>query len=416
MSSWTRAHLDRDLARRGESRMVLGLNRMRTACVRLGSPERRVPAVHIAGTNGKGSTGAFLRSLLRAAGYRVAHYSSPHLSDFAERYWMDGASVPEPLLLAQAAAVAERTADLALTYFEFATCVAFRLFAATPIDVAILEVGLGGRLDATNVVTPRCAVLTPIGWDHMAVLGSSLGAIAAEKCGIIKPGVPVVAALQSAEVMAVIRATCRERGSTLTIAEPVPAGTPLGLAGAHQRINAGVAVVAARRVRAALNHESVAPAAPIPGAALTPAEVAALAATEWPGRCEWLSETPPILFDGAHNPAGAAALAAYLRRERQGRRIVCCLGMQRDKDVEGVARALCEAVDAWIAVPTENERGLTATRLADRLCAVELSPVPMDSVADAVAEARRASPPPLTVITGSLTLYRSARHALRCAR
>lgn len=404
MTPWTYDDLLALLDRLGEQRIIPGLERMQEACARLGHPEGACPTIHIAGTNGKGSTGAFLRSILQASGARVAHYTSPHLTDFAERITVDGVPLAHAMLAAHGARIHATCADLPLTYFEYATLLAFAAFAEARPDVAIIEVGMGGRLDATNVITPRVSLITPIGLDHQAYLGDTIAAIAREKCGIIKPGVPVVSAPQTPEVMAAIRATCADREATLTLPEPVGPDVALGLPGAHQRINAGVAASTAivwcqvpydahlaRLVRY-----------------LAPYDVTVgLARANWPGRCEWLSHDPPILFDGAHNVSGAEALATYIADVRQGRSVTCVLGVMQDKDAAGIVAALRPVVDRFIAVTPPTSRALPAEALAAIIETEGAAAEVGGSVKMVLTHARKHAntQTPLVIITGSLALY-----------
>lgn len=397
----TYAALLEHLASLREDCMHPGLDRMTIACARLGHPERAVPTIHIAGTNGKGSTGAFLRALLNSTGLRVGHYTSPHLIDFTERIAVDGCPISGERLAHYGSQIIARSEELALSYFEFATLLAFCAFADARPDIAIIEVGLGGRWDATNVITPRVSVITPIGMDHQQHLGDTIAAIAREKCGIIKPGVPVVSAPQEPAVMDIIRATCAERNALLTVAEPTPVSVPLGLPGAHQRVNAGVA------------HAVVKMMIPSPLSGRGQGEGAgfsSLATACWPARCEWLSHDPPILFDGAHNPHAAAALATYLAEVRQDRSITCVLGVLRDKDSVGIVRALAPVVDQFITVTPPSPRALPAEELAAiiRTQGGKVQSVTsMKEVLQAVTkhEARGT----LHVITGSLYLYAPVR-------
>ncbi|MBI2345491.1 MAG: bifunctional folylpolyglutamate synthase/dihydrofolate synthase [Deltaproteobacteria bacterium] len=391
--TWHAEDLTLYLAGMAPRRIRAELEPMRAACARFGDPERAIPVIHIAGTNGKGSTGAFLRELLRTAGFSVGHYTSPHLTDFTERIQIDGASVSMETLARYAGPLA--SAKLDLTYFEFATLLAFTAFAEAPCDYAIIEVGMGGRWDATNVVEPRCSVVTPIGLDHQAYLGSTLAAIAGEKCGIIKFGVPVISAPQDPAAMAVIAATCAERQSSLTVAEPTSPELPLGLAGDHQRVNAGVALATATLL-----------------CKWGQAPFRALAEVHWPGRCEWLSRDPPILFDGAHNPQAAEALAAYLTEVRDGRDVVCVLGVMRDKDAGEIVRALRSAVDRFVAVTAPTDRGMPARELAQIIRARAAHVTVASTMDEALRPSLNDSERKLYVITGSLYLYQWGRSTL----
>ena len=288
--------------------MRLGLERMERGLAALGHPERRLRALHVAGTNGKGSTCAMAAEALRRAGYRTGLYTSPHLVRFNERVALDGEPITD-------AALARRVEEVRracpwhdagegerLTYFEFATLVALLHFAEEGAGAVVLEVGLGGRLDATNVVLPLACAVSRVGLDHTELLGVTLAAIAREKGGIFKRGVPaVVAHDQPAEALLALRAEAAARGAPLEVAPPSHPG-PVALAGLHQQANAALAAAALRLLdRAGL---------PVGEDAIR----AGLAGARWPGRLETVGG---VLLDGAHNPDGAAALAR--RQARPGR-------------------------------------------------------------------------------------------------
>lgn len=393
---WTLPQLVAHLDALQEHRAVYGLARMTAMCAQLGHPERAVPCVHIAGTNGKGSTLAFLSALLRGAGYRVGTYTSPHLRHVSERIRVDGIPVPEDRLAAHGERIVQSQRDTALTWFEFVTLLAFCSFAEARPDIVLLETGLGGRLDATNVATPEVAVLTPMALDHQRVLGATLPEIAREKCGIGKPGRPMVTGPQDDAAMAVIRHTALTGGCALHDADPVPDHWPLGLAGAHQRINAGIAWRTAH-VLSALGWR-------------TP-DASALAQASWPGRCEWVSRTPDILFDGAHNPHAARALAEYLVAMRGHRQIIGVIGVLDDKDAQGIIAPLVPLVHRWYTVTPPGPRGLAHTALAELLCArgAVATPCRMDH---AMQHLRTLPDGQMGVVTGSLSVYAAATESV----
>ena len=283
----------------------LSLGRLQALLGKLGHPERRLPPViHVAGTNGKGSTCAFLRGMIEAAGQRAHVYTSPHLVHFHERIRLAGTLVGDDALTNALEATEAANAGAPISVFEVITAAAFLLFSSTPADVLVLEVGLGGRFDATNVVErPVATAITSISMDHMDLLGDTLAAIAFEKAGIIKPGVPCVTRAQAPEAMAVLRAVAAERGASLIEAEP--SRLQLGLAGPHQADNAGIAVAALR----AWNPPW-----------LTDAAIAAgLARAEWPARLQRLrgalaerAAPHELWLDGGHNAGAGLALAAHL--------------------------------------------------------------------------------------------------------
>ena len=306
-----------------------GLERIRTVLDALGRPQDRLRFVHVAGTNGKGSVCAMLESGLRSGGRRTGLFTSPHLSEPTERIRIDGVSLSAERFadaFNRIHAVVERLVadgliDMHTTYFETVTAMALAVFAEAHVDMVALEVGLGGRLDATNVVVPDLAVITPVDFDHEAYLGKSLESIAGEKAGILKPRVPAVFARQRPEAVAVLNSRAAALDAPVVHTEEWPVrGLELDargsrfllgnlrihcpLAGEHQVENAVTAAVALLRL----------------GVADSAIE-AGIAGTCWPGRLEHVSESPEIILDGAHNPAGARALAAYIQRFYGSRRV-----------------------------------------------------------------------------------------------
>ncbi|HEX3555277.1 MAG TPA: folylpolyglutamate synthase/dihydrofolate synthase family protein [Thermoanaerobaculia bacterium] len=325
----------------------LGLERVRDLLVRMGEPQRRFPSVLVAGTNGKGSTSALLAAMARAAGYRTGLYTSPHLESVEERLRIDGRTIaPGRLgaLLADLVGLAERETGSPPTYFEAVTLAAFRWFAETQVDLAVVEVGLGGRLDATNLADPVLSLITPIGFDHREFLGDTLAAIAREKAGILRPGRPALVWIEDAEPAGAVQMVAAEVGADLRFAsrevrieavEPrgwegqrvrltTPAGEhdlEMALLGDHQTKNLGLAVRAAE-VLAGLGWDRLDAGAIAAGAA----------ACRWPGRLEpvALPGDRRVLLDAAHNRDGAAVLADFLGR--LGERADLLFGVLADKD------------------------------------------------------------------------------------
>jgi len=332
-----------------------GLQTMTALLAELGNPHLQFPSVHITGTNGKGSTAAMLESVVRAAGYTTALYTSPHLFAFNERIKVGGGAIADEDLarLIEGVRTAAERAKVSPTFFEFTTAVAFCYFAQKKPDLAIVEVGMGGLLDATNVITPRVSVITTIGLDHQFLLGETKEEIAANKAGIIKQGIPVVTGVRDPGVLDYFSSVCRERGAALHIgsrdiaiealehnrrgqafAATLPDGRReayrLPLLGRHQLDNAAVVLLVLEELRrqgmkiekSAIQH--------------------GLAATVWPGRLELVSEKPFILVDGAHNAQSLLALAEFLTAPatKPPSYEVLVVGMKNDKDVAPVRDTL----------------------------------------------------------------------------
>jgi len=336
-------------AREAQAGVDLKLARVAAAAARLGDPQRVAPAVHVGGTNGKGSTAAMVDAMLGAAGRRVGRYTSPHLVSFRERIVVEGAPISEAEVVDGVARLRRDLDDArGLTAFEVMTLLAWTTFAARRVEAQVLEVGLGGRLDATNVIDPAVAVITNVARDHEEYLGDTVAAIAAEKAGIGKPAVPVVCGA-TGEAAAVIAARTTALCSPLSVLgrdftlrasddgmltysspEGTLTGLTVALAGAHQRANAALALraleVAAARA-AALS---------TPPAALR----AGLEAVRWPGRLQVVRRAPDVILDGAHNPAGIDVLVEEMRAFTAGRPLRVLFGVMRDKPWSSMLGAL----------------------------------------------------------------------------
>jgi dihydrofolate synthase/folylpolyglutamate synthase len=394
----------------------LGLATMTALTARLGMPQTKYRTLHIAGTNGKGSTAAMAAAVLQAAGYRVGLYTSPHLVEFRERTRVNGEMIPE-------SRVAELTEhiqtfcqpDLSPTFFEYTTAMALQHFAESRVDVAVLEVGMGGRYDATNVVTPLACAITTIGLDHQEHLGHTLSLIAFEKAGIIKQGVPVVLGRLVDEAWRTIEQVARERQAPVfrlnedfrTEGEAPRQFSYHGLAmhydgltcdleGRHQLDNAACALAL---LEASAPH----------GIAVTSEAVSAgLREVNWAGRLEVVDHHPTILLDGAHNPAAATVLADFLAhavRSQPPRPLVLVLGMMRDKDHRGFFEALKGIVDEVVLTQADLPRSATAQELRASLEGLLSHPHVAPSLGDAMALARQlATPDGLVCVTGSLML------------
>jgi len=402
---------------------LISLDRPRALLAALGDPQERYPTIHVAGTKGKGSTSAMCASILRAAGYKVGFYLSPHLQDFRERFRVDDALIPPETL----AAVVEKIHAHAvpdLTYWEAITALGFEYFAQEQVDIAVIEVGLGGRLDATNVLSkPRVSVITSLSYDHVALLGNSIAQIAGEKAGIIKPGVPVVCAPQPPEALEVITQVAAERGAALTVIgrewryesgttqpyrQPFRAGhaaAPLveyqtPLVGEHQSINATVAL-------AALEHSGFT----IPAQARHDG----LARVNWPGRFEIVNEAPYIILDSAHNGDSANRLADTLRALFPGKRITLIFGALADKDLAGMFRALLPLTARLVFVKARSPRAFDPETLRQRARALDYNgPITLATdTTSALAKVRaEIAPDGIIVATGSLTVVGELRDVL----
>ncbi len=375
----------------------LELAQVREACNMFDNPQLSFPTIHIAGTNGKGSTAAFLTSILMGSGYRVGLYTSPHLVDVRERIQIDRVPITEEALVFHAERIRDSLPeDKALTYFEFLTMLAFLYFQEQKVDVAVVETGLGGRLDATNVVLPQVAIITPIALDHQKHLGKTLTEIATEKCGIIKRGVPTVVAEQPPEAMDVIRRWCDEMGSPLCMASPEDVGQKLGLPGEHQRQNAACAVEAAHLLEDAKFR--------IEGMEKS------LKDTRWEGRLEIVNESPCVILDGAHNAAGAQALALYIGKEIKRDNAVLMLGIMSDKDIHGICRSLVPKVREVVCVRAPSERGASPKDIASRARSFGAEVHQEGEVAEALAKwMKKLRPKDTLIVSGSLTTVGAAK-------
>jgi dihydrofolate synthase / folylpolyglutamate synthase len=395
------------------------LDRIEILLAALGNPQKQGRFIHVAGTNGKGSTCALMASALRTSGFRTGLYTSPHLVDPRERIQIDGQLITEDAWCAAFnqvhAAVelllAQEKIDAHPSFFETMTAMAFVAFATAGVEVVVLETGLGGRLDATNLVDPELVVITPIDFDHEAFLGSSIESIAAEKAGIIKSGRPAVFSEQRPAAFSVLERRALEMESPVTLSsswrledlqlekfgsrftlvrdEAIPIECPL--AGAHQVENARTAVAALSAF--GLSASSISQG---------------IARASWPGRLERVATDPDIILDGAHNPAGARALAAYIERFFAGEPVRIVYGAMRDKAVDEVIGILFPLAAEVILTAPDQPRALNPASIA------EVADHPGMRIAATIGEAIRIirEKPMTTIITGSLFLVGEARAAL----
>jgi dihydrofolate synthase/folylpolyglutamate synthase len=395
----------------------LGLDRMNQALALFDHPEKQFPSFHIAGTNGKGSTAAMLHRILSQSGYRVALYTSPHLVSFTERIRVGAEEIAPNEVVALAQEIWDRTeaANVPLTFFEFVTVMAFIHFARRKIDVAVVEVGLGGRLDATNLVRPVVSLISTISKDHEAYLGSDLLSIAREKGGIIKQGIPVVCGALSTDIAALLKDIADERnapsyflGRDFTFSLKNEdlfdyrglkwrlIDLDVALRGKHQKRNAALALAGL---------EIAAHDFPVNGSALREG----LRAVRWPGRFEIVRDHPTIVLDGAHNGEGVRALIEELESFRQKRKVRLLFAAMEDKDWRLMLESLSEVVDEIVLTRVNMERCADPFHLAAQLSgkiphrAIGNAPSALEYILD------RAESDDIILITGSLYLIGEIR-------
>jgi dihydrofolate synthase/folylpolyglutamate synthase len=431
--------IDKALEARYPTRMVPDLDRIVDLLDLLGDPHRAYPSIHLTGTNGKTSTARMIDSLLRELGVRTGRHTSPHLESVTERICIDGVPLPPERF----AAVFDEVAPFAdivdgrhpdrVTFFELLTAMAFAAFADAPVDVGVIEVGLGGRWDATNVIEAPVAVVTPISLDHVGILGSTIAEIAAEKAGIIYPGATVISAPQPesaglvlAERVTEVGATIRREGLDFGVrSRQVAVGGQmlelqglggsydeifLPLYGEHQASNAACALAAVEAFVGATDRGSLDPEA----------VQAAFAAVRSPGRLEIVRRSPTVLIDGAHNPAGAAALAAALDDAFNFDQLVAVVAVLDDKDAAGLLAELEPVVTSVVATTNSSPRALPAAVLAevsrevfgdDRVEIAERLDDAID-LAVSAAESQGAVGGTGVIVTGSIVTVGDARHLL----
>ena len=400
------------------------LDRVRQLLVLMGEPQRTFRAVHIAGTKGKGSTAAMIESVLRTAGHRTALYTSPHLHSFRERIQVAGELIPEEgvvRLVAEMRPLVSQVEDI--TTFEIITCLAFAWFAEQAVEWAVVEVGLGGRLDATNVLDPDLTVITPISYDHVAILGETLTQIAGEKAGIIKPGVPLVCAPQPDEALATIRDVCEDQGAPLTLVGSDWTWRPgaadldgqaftvrhggreelelyLPLLGEHQVVNATTAIAAITLL--------------VQGGLLVPASALreGLGTVRWPGRLEILGRDPVVVVDGAHNGDSARKLIAALKAMGGYRDLIVVVGGSADHLTPELMGALLSGAARAIATQASHPRSATPAWIQERAAELGFHVEVSETVAQALDLAlAKADPQDLICCTGSLFVAGDAREA-----
>ncbi|MFF5177992.1 bifunctional folylpolyglutamate synthase/dihydrofolate synthase [Micromonospora sp. NPDC000316] len=436
------AAVEAELNARGFTRMAFELDRIESLLDLLGSPQRAYPSIHLTGTNGKTSTARMIDSLLRAFGLHTGRYTSPHLETVRERISLDGEPVSEERFASvyrevkPLAELVDARSDEPLTYFDMTTALAFATFADAPVDIAVVEVGLGGAEDATNVIQAGVCVITPIGLDHTEWLGDTLQDIALAKAGIIHSGATVIAAAQEEEAAQPLLERCSEVGATIAregaefgvLGRAVAVGgqvlTLQGLGGvyedvfiplhgAHQAQNAAVALAAVEAFLGAGARRQLDVEAVREG----------FASTSSPGRLERVRNAPTILLDGAHNPHGMKATVTALQEEFAFSKLVAVVGVLADKDAEGLLELLEPVADQVVVTRNSSPRAMPTAELAalaaeifgeERVAVAEEMP---DAIELAVALAEEDVPGELSgvgvLVTGSVATVADARRLLK---
>jgi len=392
-----------------------GVDRVRVLLARLGHPENDFRSIHVVGTNGKGSTSAFLSSILTRAGYHTAQFSSPHLVRFSERFRINGAEYPADSLCGCLETVLADAPEEA-TFFEITTALAAFIFSKEKVELAVIEAGMGGRSDATAAIAGELTIITPIALDHSEYLGATLAEIATEKSGIIEPGTAVVCAGQEKSVICAVQSQCLHGGNDLRICgedfsaawNPAGrlnytgihsklAGLVPGIPGRYQGGNAALAMAAAELLDSA--------GTTVPDSAIEQG----IGGAYWPGRMELIPGNPPLLLDGAHNPAGSLALAEALSGYPR-KRLLLVSGVCADKDVEQIYAPLTTLVDRVYTVTPRVERAMNDAELSRLFTEMGLIARPCGTVSDGISAARsEAGPGDLILVCGSLFVVGEAK-------
>jgi dihydrofolate synthase / folylpolyglutamate synthase len=399
--------------------ILLGLDNIRHLLEKLDNPQHRFPVVHVAGSNGKGSTASLITGILRESGLKTALYTSPHLNDFRERIRLNGSLVTKEALVASTEKVRKLFDPERTTFFEFTTAVAFDCIAQAKPDVAVIEVGLGGRLDATNTVRPMVTVITDISREHEDYLGTGLAAVATEKAGIIKKGIPLVTGASRKEARSVILQVAKDRqapvkefgrdfkgmrtgnerfsytSASLALADLAPT-----MAGSYQIKNASLAIAAIE--------ELIALGYPITEKSLR----AGIAGTQFPGRFELLRKEPDVVIDGAHTVEGMRLLKSTVRRMFPGKRPLLLLGMLGDKDFEKLTGIIVPVGQKAVCVKPQGDRALDPERLAEEVRRFGISATTAPTVEEGFAALmEEASRDDLILAAGSLYMIGPVRRA-----
>jgi dihydrofolate synthase/folylpolyglutamate synthase len=423
------------LERAGRFGIKPSLDRIRLLCAKLGNPQLKYPSLHITGTNGKTSTARMIASILEVGGRKVGRYTSPHMQSVTERVCINGRTISEgdfaaflERIIPQVEETDQKTGD-PLTYFEITTAMAFLYFAVRKVDVGVIEVGLGGRWDATNLVESRVQVITGVALDHVAELGGTVKEIAREKAGIIKEGSIAISAVGDRDALRVLTDTCKEKESDLMLLgrdfqllynltygiETGKVGQAVGiqgllreypeiflpLLGEHQAVNAACAVAASEAYAGSLR-------------ALSASEVeAGLHRVTSPGRLEVVSLDPLVLLDGAHNPEGASRLANVIRNDLDYDRLILVVGILEDKDIRQMLEVLLPLASTVVVTQSSCERATPAGTISAMVKEMGYDCVVVEKVEEAVKFARTlSSVTDMVCITGSLYTVGEARTAL----
>jgi len=400
------------------------LERMFSLMELLGNPQQAFPAIHIAGTKGKGSVAAHCDAALRAAGIRAGLYTSPHLADFRERIQVNGEMIPESAFVEGMLAISEVVNQLpGVTSYELQTALAFWYFARAGVECAVVEVGMGGRLDSTNILTPLVSVIANISYDHTAILGNTLAAIAGEKGGIIKPGVPVVSAPQQGEALVVLRTIAAEKGAGFTLVGEDVAyrRTSASLEGQTFEIQQGSTV---KQFSTCLLGPHQVENAVLAYAALQQAGKSGLlvddeairegfAQVRWPGRFEVFPGAPTVVLDGAHNRASARRLAETVQEHFAGKTLALVFGASEDKDIAGMFAELLPLAAGVILIQAGHPRAAKTADLAALAEGYECPVMTVSSVDEVFREAAGlAGENGVVLVTGSLYLVGELRQFL----
>lgn len=420
-----------DFERLPRSGVVWDTKRVERLLEKLGNPQFAARTVHIAGTKGKGSTSAMIASILKQAGYRVGLYTSPHLLSYTERIRVDGQPIPE----ADWAALTEKVKPHIeavnkegefgeLTTFEIFTAMAFTHFRDIKADYQVMEVGLGGRLDATNVIKPQVCVITSISYDHMEVLGDTLAKIAGEKAGIIKPGVPVVSAPQFPEAMEVIERVCRERGARLVkVGEEVTwqpgafdeKGQSFRVQGLKREYDLKIPLLGEHQLENAANAVAAIEILAGLGAKIAKKSIQkGLQKVDWPGRLQVLRQKPYVVIDGAHNVYSMQKLGEALRKYFRYDRLVLILGFSSDKDVNGMVAEALKITGEIIVTASRSPRSLKPAALSEEFAKRGVKAQAADTVAGALKLAlETAKPADLICAAGSIFVIAEVMEGIR---